>query len=116
MRPYKYKVADYKTVRGTLPVREFVEKQGKATRSKVDRFVIMLRIYGPDLGMPYARYLGKGLYELRVRGKNEVRVFYIALATKDTVMLLHAFNKRTQKLPARELATARRRQKELTSL
>lgn len=112
----KYKVASYRTARGSEPVREFVRQQDKATLWKIDRFTTMLKIYGPELGMPYTRYLQSGLYELRVHGKNEIRIFYIILIADNTVMLLHAFKKRSQKLPAKELAIARKRQKELTRI
>lgn len=112
----RYKVGYYRTSRGTEPVRDFVEQQDKATRSKVARFTKLLKAYGPNLGMPYARYLKNGLYELRIRGQNEVRIFYIILIQEDTIMFLHAFKKRAQKLPEKELETARSRQKELTGI
>lgn len=110
----RYKVAYYQTTRGEEPVFEFVKKQDKATRAKINRFVELLESNGPDLGMPFARYLKEGLYELRIRGKNEVRIFYVARLANNVIMLVHAFNKRSQKLPQHELALARKRQKELT--
>jgi phage-related protein len=33
--------------------------------------------FGPDLGMPHTRAMGKGLFELRVKGKEGIgRVFF----------------------------------------
>lgn len=111
-----YRVAYYQTERGSEPVFEFIKKQDKATRSKLNRFVGLLENSGPDLGMPYARYLKGGLYELRIRGKNEVRIFYIVQLADNIIFFLHAFKKRSQKLPQQELDLARQHQKELTEL
>lgn len=62
--------------------------------------------------MPHTRQMGDGLYELRVRGKQEVRIFYI-FAKGSTIYLLHAFQKKTQTTPKKELETARQRQGEI---
>jgi phage-related protein len=65
--------------------------------------------------MPHTRILGSGLYELRVRGQQEVRVFYI-FTKGSTSYLLHAFQKKTQETPKKELNIARQRQSEINSL
>lgn len=111
----KYTVVFYKNARGQEPVREFIGVQDRSTRSKFLKLYKLLQIYGPQLMMPYARNLKGGLYELRIRGKNEVRVFYICLRGNQAV-LLHAFRKRTEKTPPKELAVAKHRKNKLTSL
>lgn len=110
------KVEFYADERGRELVREFIDSQDQSTRVKFAKLFSLLQVYGPELMMPYARYLHEGLYELRLRGKNEVRVFYVHLTKQGAAVLLHAFKKRTQKTPAKELAIARQRQRELTSL
>ncbi|HSX15284.1 MAG TPA: type II toxin-antitoxin system RelE/ParE family toxin [Candidatus Saccharimonadales bacterium] len=102
--------------RGEPLVEVFVRKQGEATISKIMRLFDLLELHGPQLGMPYSRYLGEGLYELRIRARNEVRIFYICQTAAKELVMLHAFNKRTQKLPAKDLALARMRQRKLTQL
>lgn len=111
-----WEIAFYKNSRGDPLVYNFVAKQDKAVQSKAARSFTLMRQYGPDLGMPYGRYLGSGLYELRVRANNEVRIFYCTVAKRRIIMMLHAFKKRTQKIPAKELNLARKRQNELTEL
>ena len=111
-----FKVVFYKDLRGREPAREFIELQDKATQSKFTKLFDLLQIYGPKLMMPYARHLQNGIYELRIRGKNEVRIFYVCLTQKQTAVLLHGFKKRTQKTPAKELKVAQSRQKGLTTL
>ncbi|WP_423382287.1 type II toxin-antitoxin system RelE/ParE family toxin [Burkholderia sp. LMG 32019] len=69
--------------------------------------------YGPHLGEPHTRPMGDGLYELRLKGLEGIaRVFYCVVVDRRIVML-HAFVKKTQQTPLKELATARRRLKEV---
>jgi phage-related protein len=65
--------------------------------------------------MPNAKSIGGGLYEIRVRGKQEVRILYV-FAKKDPIYLLHGFLKKTQAIPKRELAIALTRKKEVEKL
>ena len=70
-------------------------------------------IFGPDLGMPHTRAMGQGLFELRLKAAEGIaRVLYCTVVDRQIVML-HQFVKKTEKTPARELETARRRMKEL---
>jgi phage-related protein len=69
--------------------------------------------FGPDLGMPHSRAMGKGLFELRLKSKEGIgRVFY-GTVPGHRIMMLHAFVKKTQKTPAKELRIARARLKEV---
>lgn len=77
------------------------------------RYSDRMEIYGPDLGMPHTRALGEGLFELRLKAADGIaRVFYCTIVGKK-IMILHHFIKKTDKTPSRELATARRRMKEI---
>ncbi len=72
-----------------------------------------MEIYGPDLGMPHTRAMGDGLFELRLKASEGIaRVFYCILIGRKIVML-HQFIKKTDKTPLKELATARRRMREV---
>jgi len=74
-----------------------------------------MEIYGPDLGMPHTRAMGQGLFELRLKAAEGVaRVSYCTIVDRQIVMQ-HQFVKKTEKTPAKELAIARRRMKELTN-
>jgi phage-related protein len=77
------------------------------------RLLELLIDYGPSLGMPHSRALGDGLFELRPRGRSGIgRAFYCYLTGK-RVIVVHAFVKKTQQTPEKELKLARRRAKEL---
>jgi phage-related protein len=56
--------------------------------------------------------MGGGLIELRVRGRQEVRVLYV-FAMGERIYLLHGFVKKTQTTPKKELDIARQRQAEV---
>lgn len=77
------------------------------------RLVELLIEHGPSLRLPHSRALGEGLFELRPRGRSGIgRAFYCFVIGR-RVVVLHAFAKKTQQTPDRELKLARRRQKEL---
>jgi phage-related protein len=77
------------------------------------RLVQLLVEYGPSLRLPHSRALGDGLFELRRRGRAGIgRAFYCFMLGK-RVTVLHAFIKKTQETPDRELKLARKRLKEL---
>jgi phage-related protein len=74
---------------------------------------VRMLAFGPDLGMPHTRALGKGLFELRMRGKEGIgRVFFCNRPDR-RIMMLHAFVKKSAKTPARELKLARQRMREV---
>ena len=70
--------------------------------------------FGANLGMPHTRYLSDGLIELRVKSKEGIaRVLYCTLV-KNKIMVLHLLIKKSNKIPRKELETAKRRMKEVT--
>ena len=89
----------------------FVISLDAKTRSRVHRVLDLLGEYGHRLRMPFSRSLGLGLFELRVRGTQEVRLFYTFHG--GGVVCLHGFVKHGRKIPMSEFSIARQRQKEL---
>ena len=69
--------------------------------------------HGPNLGMPYTRPFGDGLFEIRAKGREGIgRAFFCTLVGR-RVIILHGFIKKTEQTPAKELRTARLRLKEV---
>lgn len=87
---------------------EFVKKQQPQAISKITHLIDLLTQYGNLLGLPHSKVLGGGLYELRIRGKEEIRIFYCFTQQK-TIYLLHIFKKQTQETPTKELNLALQR-------
>lgn len=97
--------------RGEKPVEEFIKSLDEATIAKVIHVIDLLEKFGPLLKMPHVKKLDKNLYELRIRGKQEIRIVFSF--DKKKIYLLHAFQKKTQKTPPREIATALKRLKRI---
>ncbi len=87
-------------------VKKLIRNLEKPTASKVFRMIDLLERYGFGLKMPHSRRIDKNLYELRIRGRQEVRIFY---AFHNDAILLHGFVKKTGKTPERELEVVRRK-------
>ena len=105
----------YQTEAGRLPVAEFIESLDVKSRAKVARTLDLLEEFGTNLGMPYAKYLGKQLWELRVQqGRSRYRIIYF-LASGGSFVLLHAFPKKTQAVPRKHLDTAEARREDYLS-
>ena len=77
------------------------------------RLVELLAEHGPSLRLPHSRAFGDGLFELRPRGRSGIgRAFYCFILAR-RIVVLHAFIKKSQETPDRELKLARKRLKEL---
>lgn len=95
-------------------VHTFIKTLEKSTQSKVLRGINLLELYGRDLSMPHVKHLQNNIFELRTRGSQEIRIFFTYHEAH--AYLLHAFIKKTQKIPERELRTAESRVSVLTEL
>ena len=68
---------------------------------------------GPNLGLPYTRPFGDGLFEIRAKGAEGIgRAFFCTLVSQ-RIVILHGFIKKTRQTPSKELKTARKRLKEV---
>ena len=87
----------------------------EATRLEVADAIVLLE-GGQTLEMPLSRNLAgirPGLNELRFRDRaGQVRVIYY-LKKGDAIYLVHAFRKKTQTIPRRELDIIHKRLKEI---
>lgn len=75
----------------------------------------LMKKYGSNLGSPHTEPMGKGLFELRLKGKEGIaRVFYCTVVGKE-IHMLHCLIKKTEKTPNKELRLAIKRMKEVKS-
>ena len=86
-------------------VEKFLSRLTEKELAKVIRTIELLETFGNQLGMPHSKSFENGLIELRVRGSREIRIFYCFHTSK--AVLLHAFIKKAQKTPQREITRAR---------
>jgi phage-related protein len=70
----------------------------------------MLQEFGPHaVGLPHVRFLQDKLWEMRLKGRDNIaRAIYVAQTGKRLVVL-HVFIKKTEKTPHRALRTAAER-------
>ncbi|MBK9163103.1 MAG: type II toxin-antitoxin system RelE/ParE family toxin [Acidobacteria bacterium] len=91
--------------------REIIRGFTKAVRINIGELLFDLQ-RGENIGMPDARpmpTIAVGAYELRVKDADGIyRVFYY-LKSEEGILVFHAFAKKTQATPQKELETAKKR-------
>lgn len=74
----------------------------------------MILTFGPhNVGLPHIKPLEKKLWELRLKGKDNIARSIYVLASKRKIVILRTFIKKTQKTPEKELNVAYMRLKEV---
>jgi len=103
----EYKVKFYKDIRtGRSPVLEYIERLKEREGTKILKYIEFLRAQKGYLKEPYSRHIKGKIRELRVDfGQSRHRIFYFTFIKK-TVILLHAFLKKTAKTPISEIKKA----------
>lgn len=94
-----------------LQLEKFIIGLQKPTISKILRSVELLEQFGSHLKLPHSKKIVPNLYELRIRGQQEIRIFYI-LKPKQAI-LVHGFIKKSPKTPRKEINTALNKLKQL---
>ncbi|MDD5147791.1 MAG: type II toxin-antitoxin system RelE/ParE family toxin [Candidatus Daviesbacteria bacterium] len=101
----KWKVVYYISSSGNNPVKEFLDANLKA-KIKALRIFSNVEEYGLISVIPHIKKLtGTPLWEIRILGEDSVRILYVTEKEKQ-ILLLHAFVKKTNKTPQREIKIA----------
>jgi phage-related protein len=102
----------YANAKGTRPVRDWVLSLVREDRREIG--IAIQRVeFGWPLGMPYCRALSHGLWEVRcnlIGGRIARVIFFIS---DGEMVLLHGFEKKTQKTPPGEIDLALKRKREV---
>jgi len=76
-------------VKGDKPVKEALIKLDDQSFKQIDKLLFMLRQKGVELGMPYSKHLGEGLFELRdARQSGPGYRLYFHWAEPDKIVIL----------------------------
>lgn len=102
-------VQQYEDPRGERPVEKFLGSLPEHDRGTIKAKLFYLQERGSQLREPLTKSLGGGLFELRVKAYRLLFCF----RPGSRVILLHAFMKKGQKAPVRELELARKRMEEV---
>ncbi|EKD76734.1 MAG: hypothetical protein ACD_43C00009G0013 [uncultured bacterium] len=84
-------------------VEKFIQQLTKPTIAKVLRMLDLLERFEYRLGMPHSKRVDHNIFELRIRGQQEVRIFYTFHNT--TIILFYGFIKKSNSIPKHELKT-----------
>lgn len=107
----KWKIEVYKTDRDQDPIKKFIFGLDKDHRARVINKIDLLQKYGSLLRYPDCRKIGPDLYELRVLGQVNVRLFYTF--RQQTIILLHVVRKKSRKLKPQDVLIANNRKRSL---
>ena len=83
-------------------------------RAKLARLTFLIQEFGlGQLREPQAKHIEGRLWELRIKGRDGIsRAFYVT-ASRQRVVIVRVFIKKTHKTPRREIETALKRAKEV---
>jgi phage-related protein len=102
----------YRTAAGSEPVREWLKGLEETDRQAVGRDLMRAQWRWP-VGMPLCRPMGNGLWEVRTDLPSKRTARVLLCLYREHLVAVHGFIKKTRATPDEDLATARKRQKEL---
>jgi len=82
----------------------FIASLEKPTIARILRTIDLLERFGEKLTLPHSKRILPRLFELRIHGKQEIRMFYTF--HKSQIFLLHGFRKKSQRIPKKEIHVA----------
>ena len=97
---------DRKTYIELPGVTYFLQEQPGELVAEYEALIELLEEHG-RLVTPFAEKVEPGLFAIRLRSTRNVRVFYV-YADADVVYGIHAYEKKTRKIPRHELQRARK--------
>lgn len=87
-------------------IEDFILSLSNKTIAKIVWLFDLLEKYGTELGMPNIKKIDRNLYELRVR-KQQESIRFLFTVIKNKIIILHGFKKKKDKIPAKDLKTAK---------
>jgi len=106
-----YECLYFSTAAGGCPVKEFIDSLDPRSQRKFFYKMEILEECGPRLSYPHAKYIGRGIHELRFEGiEGAIRVIYF-FYSGNKIILTNGFIKKTNKTTRRELELAWQRMK-----
>ena len=101
----------YKTETNNEPVRDWLQLQTDKDKKRIGEDIKTIQ-FGWPLGMPLARHIEGGIWEIRCKLSGSiVRILFVL--DGNTMVLIHGFIKKQQKTPKPDLDLARNRAKQL---
>ncbi len=109
----KISLVFFRTAAGNEPVRDWLKELPSHDRRAIGQDLQRVQYRWP-VGMPLARSLGRGLWEVRTNLASNRIARVIFCFHDDELVALSGFIKKSRKTPAAELVLATERMKELS--
>src|SRR5690242_6024469 len=84
-------------------VEDEVDELHLSIKAKFEAIMDKMLEYGPDLGMPFTKAMGKGLFEIRAKGHAGIARGLFCTIKNNTIVILHVFIKKTDATPRKDL-------------
>lgn len=102
----EWQVLFYRTAEGDSPVRAFLESLDEKTRTRFAWSIEQLRVRNVQARPPLVKHLEGKIWELREESATQIYRLLYFFYTGQKVVFLHGFQKKTSKVPRREIETA----------
>jgi phage-related protein len=83
-------------------------------QARMIRLLELMEEHGANLGSPHTASMGDGLFEIRAKAKEGIGRALFCYMKGEHVYILHAFVKKSQKTPKKDLELAKIRMKEVS--
>lgn len=107
------KIEFFTTISGRSPVTKFIDEQTVRDQAVILAILEDIEQHGLNArGVQFRQLEGK-LWEIKIKAPGGGFRFLYAMIEKDLLFILHAFKKKTQKTPLKEMKLAVKRLKEI---
>ncbi|WP_116645051.1 type II toxin-antitoxin system RelE/ParE family toxin [Salinivibrio sp. HTSP] len=94
-------------------VEESILNMPPKIQSRMLKLLELIEKHGAKLGPPHTESIGNGLFEIRAKAKEEIGRSLFCYLDGPNIYIFHAFVKKSQKTPKKDLALATGRMKEV---
>lgn len=98
-------VAYFTNVSGKSPIKSYIDGLGPKSRHKIFKQFTYLHQFGVTWAIPNTKKLNNNIWELRILGKDNLRIIY-SQTRVDLIVILHVFAKKSLKTPQKEIKLA----------
>jgi phage-related protein len=77
------------------------------------RIAELIEEFGPDLGRPHTAPLGRGLFEIRAKGREGIARSVFCTVKDEEIVVLTTVIKKGNRIPKHQMETAQKRMKEV---
>lgn len=111
-----WRVVYFVSSSGENPVSKFIDSCTKRQQVKILRILQHLGEYGAQAVIPHLKKLsGTPFWEIRILGRDNIRIIYV-IEIEKMIVLLHGFFKKSKKTPRKEIQLCYQRHREFRRL